>query len=324
MLNSAARLYRLSKEKQKPDAEREQGYQERDMTFFTQGLQAIERRYDPKVDKAEWMLFLSGYLAQPKAQRVQAFDDALGLDGDTVDSVLLNKVDDFYNDTKLNDLDARLALMDASSEQLEASTDPFMRLAIALYDENIALENARKSRSGRYAVLEPKYMRAIIAWQKSLGFAAYPDANSNLRVTYGNVMGGSPRDGLRYTAFTSLEGIVEKDTGLEPFNSPESQLKLIDEAQYGKYELESIGSVPVNFMSDLDITGGNSGSATLNGKGELVGLVFDGTIESVNSDWHFDADITRAIHVDSRYMLWVMEKIDGAQHVIDEMDVVDR
>ena len=324
LLNSAARLYRLSKEKQKPDSEREQGYQERDMTFFTQGLQAIERRYDPKVDKAEWMLFLNGYLAQPKAQRVQAFDDALGLDGDTVDSVLLNKVDEFYNDTKLNDLDARLALMDASSEQLEASTDPFMRLAIALYDENIALENARKSRSGRYAVLEPKYMRAIIAWQKSLGFAAYPDANSNLRVTYGNVMGGSPRDGLRYTAFTSLEGIVEKDTGLEPFNSPESQLKLIDEAQYGKYELESIGSVPVNFMSDLDITGGNSGSATLNGKGELVGLVFDGTIESVNSDWHFDADITRAIHVDSRYMLWVMEKIDGAQHVIDEMDVVDR
>ena len=84
-----------------------------------------------------------------------------------------------------------------------------------------------------------------------------------------------------------------------------------------------IASVPVNYLSDLDITGGNSGSATLNGRGELVGLVFDGTIESVNSDWDFDKQMTRAIHVDSRYMLWVMEKIDDAQHLINEMSIVD-
>jgi len=197
-----------------------------------------------------------------------------------------------------------------------------MQLAIKLYDEDIAQENASKARQGRYAVLEPKYMRAIIAWQKAQGFTAYPDANSNLRVTYGNVMGGSPKDGLRYTAFTTLEGIEEKDTGITPFNSPQSQLDLIKSATYGDYELDTIGSVPVNFMTDLDITGGNSGSATLNGRGELIGLVFDGTIESVNSDWDFDAEITRAIHVDSRYMLWVMEKIDGAQKVIDEMKIV--
>jgi S1-C subfamily serine protease len=95
-------------------------------------------------------------------------------------------------------------------------------------------------------------------------------------------------------------------------------------ADYGDYELKSLESVPVNFMSDLDITGGNSGSATLNGKGELVGLVFDGTIESVNSDWDFDNDMTRAIHVDSRYMLWVMEKVDNAQYLINEMEVIRR
>lgn len=321
LLDSAVRLYRLAKEKQKPNAEREQGFQERDMTFFTQRLQAIDRRYDADVDKAEWMVFLQGYLEQPQEQRVAAFDKFMKLEGQTVEEQLLKTISSFYQDTSLNDLDTRIALMDATTEQLEASSDPFMRLAIALYEEDIAIENASKARSGRYAVLEPKYMRSIIAWQQSQGFAAYPDANSNLRVSYGNVMGGSPRDGLRYTAFTSLEGIVEKDTGEEPFNSPQSQLALIDQEQYGDYELESLGSVPVNFMSDLDITGGNSGSATLNGRGELVGLAFDGTIESVNSDWHFEGDITRTIHVDSRYMLWVMEKIDGAQHVIDEMNI---
>ena len=81
--------------------------------------------------------------------------------------------------------------------------------------------------------------------------------------------------------------------------------------------------MPVNYLSDLDVTGGNSGSATLNAQGELVGLLFDGTFESVNSDWDFDPRTTRSIHVDSRYMLWVMEKVDGATNLIEEMDVVE-
>jgi hypothetical protein len=99
-------------------------------------------------------------------------------------------------------------------------------------------------------------------------------------------------------------------------------LALIDDKQYGPYKLESINSVPVNFLSDLDVTGGNSGSATLNAEGELVGLLFDGTFESVNSDWDFDPKTTRSIHVDSRYMLWVMQYVDNAQNLIDEMTVV--
>jgi hypothetical protein len=324
LLSTARRVYRLSKEKQKPNAERESGYQERDMAFFKQGLQAIERRYDATVDKAEWLLFLQTYLDQPQEYRVVPLDKALGLDGITDADLLAEKLDTFYSETTLNNAETRLSLMDAKSEELEKSDDPFIKLAVAIYDEDIAQEKAAKGRAGRNTMLQSKYMQAIIAWQKAQGFTAYPDANSNLRVTYGNVMGGSPKDGMRYTPFTTLEGIVEKDTGEAPFNSPQSQLDLIKSADYGKYELKSLGSVPVNFMSDLDITGGNSGSATLNGKGELVGLVFDGTIESVNSDWDFNDDITRSIHVDSRYMLWVMEKIDGAKHIINEMTVVDR
>lgn len=322
LLGAAKRLYRLSKESEKPDAERESGYQERDLTFFSEGMKSIDRRFDPAVDKAEWLMFIEGYLAQPESQRVAAFDKMLGLT-DGVDMAELSKrLDSFYSDTSLNKVDTRLVLMKASAAELEKSSDPFMQLAVALYDEDIAQENASKDRRGRYAVLEPQYMRAIINWQKAQGFTAYPDANSNLRVTYGNVMGGSPKDGLEYTAFTRLQGITEKDKGVAPFNAPKAQLELIEAADYGSYELKSINSVPVNFMSDLDITGGNSGSATLNGKGELVGLVFDGTIESVNSDWDFDITKTRAIHVDSRYMLWVMEKLDDAQFLIDEMDIV--
>lgn len=322
LLSAAQTLYRLAKESQKPDAEREPGYQERDIAFITQRMQAIERRFDPVVDQAEWVLFLENYLAQPSSHRVGAYDSALGLNKKVNMPSLSKKLGSMYQNTKLGDVETRLKWMKASPSEFEKSDDPFIKMAVELYDEEIRQERATKDRSGRYAVLEPKYMQAIIAWQKSQGFIAYPDANSNLRVSYGNVMGGSPKDGLRYTPFTSLEGISEKDTGEPPFNAPSAQLDLIKTADYGHYSLKSIDSVPVNFLADLDITGGNSGSATLNGRGELVGLVFDGTIESVNSDWDFNDDITRSIHVDSRYMLWVMEKVDDAQYLIDEMTIV--
>ena len=322
LLGAAQRLYRLAKEKEKPNAERESGYQDRDMAFFRQGLQALDRRYDASVDKAEWLLFLNGYLAQPEAERVAVFDEALGLDGTDDAKQIGAIVDGYYAGTTLGDSETRLALMEATPAELEASEDPFMQLAVALYEYERALEQEGEERAGRSLVLRPAYMDAITQWQQSQGIATYPDANSTLRVTYGKVLGGSPRDGMAYMPFTTLEGITEKDTGEDPFNAPARQLEEIRAKDYGDYALDSIGSVPVNFLSDLDSTGGNSGSATLNARAELVGLLFDGTFESVNSDWDFDPRTTRTIHVDTRYMLWVMDKIDGAQNLIEEMDVV--
>jgi V8-like Glu-specific endopeptidase len=322
LLGAAQRLYRLAKEKEKPNAQRESGYQERDMAFFRQGLQALDRRYDASVDKAEWLLFLGGYLAQPEAERVAVFDEALGLTGVDDAKQLDAIVDAYYTGTTLDESETRLALMDASAAELEASDDPFTQLAIALYDYERKLEKESEEREGRALALRPAYMDAITRWQREQGLATYPDANSTLRVTYGTVLGGSPKDGMAYLPFTTLEGILAKDTGVDPFNAPETQLKEIREKDYGGYALDSIGSVPVNFLSDLDSTGGNSGSATLNGRAELVGLLFDGTFESVNSDWDFDPRTTRTIHVDTRYMLWVMEKVDGAHGLIEEMDVV--
>ncbi len=322
LFSVARRLYRLSKEQQKPNADREPGYQERDMTFFCQGLQALDRRFDPAVDKAEWLLFLQGYINQPMSERVVAFDQALGLVSETTADELPALVDRFYQNTKLGDADTRLALMQASTADMEASEDPFIQLAVAMYEYGFQLETESKTRAGRSLALRPAYMDAITGWQRENGDLTYPDANSTLRVTFGSVLGGSPRDGMAYLPFTKLEGITDKDTGEDPFNSPTKLLERIRAKDYGSYALESIGSVPVNFLSDLDSTGGNSGSATLNSRGELVGLLFDGTFESVNSDWDFDPRTTRTIHVDTRYMLWVMDKVDNADALIEEMDIV--
>ncbi|WP_108790196.1 S46 family peptidase [Erythrobacter sp. Alg231-14] len=322
LFSTARRLYRLAQEKALPNAEREPGYQERDMTFFRQGMQALDRRFDPAVDKAEWALFLTGYIAQPTDERVAAFDAALGLTDETTADKLPALLDRFYADTTLGDVDTRLAMMDATPDELEASEDPFMQLAVAMYDYGRGLEAQGEERAGRSLALRPAYMEAITAWQREDGRLTYPDANSTLRVTFGSVLGGSPRDGMAYLPFTTLEGIADKDTGENPFNSPQTLLDRVEARDYGDYALDSIGSVPVNFLTDLDSTGGNSGSATLNARAELVGLLFDGTFESVNSDWDFDPRTTRTIHVDTRYMLWVMEKVDGADALIAEMDIV--
>lgn len=322
LLGIAQRLYRLSKERQKADDARETGYQERDMVSFRQRLEGIDAYYDPTVDKAEWLHLLERYMAQPAEMRVATLDKALGLPETFNRATVSSLLDRYYAQTKLGDQAARVALMKATPAALEASDDPFVKLTVALYETELDEEQAAEDRAGRVTLVRPRFVEAIVAWQRSRGLTPYPDANSTLRITFGKVFGGSPEDGLIYEPFTRLEGIAAKDTGVEPFDAPDEQLALIGARDYGTYAMPALGSVPVNFLSDLDVTGGNSGSPTLNARGELVGLLFDMTLASVNSDWNYNPRATRAIHVDARYMLWTMEKLDGAKRLIEEMEIV--
>ena len=149
----------------------------------------------------------------------------------------------------------------------------------------------------------------------------YADANSTLRVTFGTVAPYSVRDGITKGPFTTVNGIIEKSTKDEPFVSPPALLEAVKTKRFGVYRDAALGTVPVNFLSSADTTGGNSGSAVMNKRGELVGLNFDSTYESVTKDWYFDTAITRAIHLDIRYMLWVMQEIDHADNVLKEMTI---
>ncbi len=207
-------------------------------------------------------------------------------------------------------------------EDFEASEDPFIQLAVRMYDSDLEIEEQRKGIEGRFDEIRPRYMEALIAYLDGRGQEVYPDANSTLRVTFGTIKGYRPRDAVSYRPFTVVAGIAEKHTGEVPFDAPTAQRVAISEGRFGRFADAGLGSVPVNFLSTVDTTGGNSGSATLNGKGELVGLAFDGNWESIISDWDFLPDVTRAIHVDVRYMMWVMEEIDGAGHLLGEMGVV--
>ena len=249
-------------------------------------------------------------------QRIPALDAFLGLDDPGKLDV---KLDWMYANTTLGDAETRLGLIGAERASIESSEDPFLQLAVAIYDSDREREAHDEAIAGDLQLARSRYMDTLKAFLGSRGRSVYADANGSLRVTYGKVRGYSPRDGLVYTPFTRLEGIVEKFTGEEPFDSPPQQLERIEAADYGSYKLERVDSVPVNFLSTVDTTGGNSGSPTLNGRGELVGLLFDGTYDSINADWDFNEKTTRSIHVDIRYVLWVMEKVDGASRVMDEL-----
>ena len=322
MLPTARRLYRLANENLLKDMAREPGYQERDMIRFKSGMERIDRRYASSVDRAMLFEMIKRYAGLPAEERIPAFDHAFNI-GTTLDEVALNAVlDAMYANTQLNDLDARLAWMTKSLDEFKASQDPFIKIAVAMYDTDMASEKKDKALSGKFMKVRPQYMQAIIAFNRDQGKPVYADANSSLRVAVGHVKGYSPQDGLRAQPFTRLEGILAKDTGNDPFDSPAEQLELIKQKQYGDFYLEAIDSVPVNFLSTLDTTGGNSGSPTLNGRAELVGLLFDGVYESIIGDWGYDPETNRSIQVDSRYMLWVMKYLDKADRLLDEMELV--
>jgi hypothetical protein len=320
--SAAARLYRFAIEQEKPDAEREPGYQDRDLSRFQQSMRVLSRRYDEQVDKAILSYMLSQYGELPEQYRWASMDSFFAIDGAFDQASVDQIIEQTYGATSLDDESVRLSWMTKSRAEFETSDDPLIQFAVASFDERMVLENQRKEVIGQIQQWRPRYMEAVVAYVRSLGLPVYADANSSLRVTFGQVIGNQPKDGLTNLPFTSLEGIVAKNTGVDPFNAPQKQLDLIKSKQYGNYALPALGSVPVNFLSTLDITGGNSGTATMNSKAQLVGLLFDGVYESIIGDWDFDDNKNRAISVDSRYMLWVMEYMDGATNLLEEMTIV--
>ena len=223
--------------------------------------------------------------------------------------------------TELRNADQRMALINADRAAFEASKDPALQFAVAIMPTVLKLEQEGKTRAGDALVARPVYLQAVADYRKSKGQFVYPDANSSLRITFGNVTGYTKTDGSQQQPFTRLEEVAAKATGNAPFDAPPSLLTAIQAKRYGGLADKELGTVPVNFLSDLDITGGNSGSPVLDARGRLVGLAFDGNWESVSSNWVFDPTMTRMISVDQRYMRWIMQEVYPAPQLLQELGV---
>ena len=320
VLGTATTLYRLAIEKAKPDAERESGYQERDMPGIEGSLKQMERRYVPAMDRQLQDYWLQRYVALPAGQRIAALDTWLGGNGQSAVESALKRLDA----TALGSTEERLKWFKADKAAFEASTDPAIQYAVALMPTLLQMEQKAEIDRGKSLQARPLYLQAIADYKQSKGEFIYPDANSSLRITFGNVKGYTKLDGSVQQPFTLLEQVAAKETGKDPFDNPKALLDAVAAKRHSGLADKRLGTVPVNFLSDLDITGGNSGSPVLDAEGKLVGLAFDGTIESVSSNWVFDPVMTRMISVDQRYMRWIMQEVMPAPQLLKELGVAPK
>ena len=167
------------------------------------------------------------------------------------------------------------------------------------------------------AVASKAFTAGLLEW--NAGKPSYPDANFTMRLTYGNVKSYSAKDGMNFWHYTTANGIIEKeDPSNYEFRVPAKVKELILKKDFGRYA-DRKGELITCFLTNNDITGGNSGSPVLDAKGNLIGLAFDGNWESMSSDVCFEPDLQRCICVDIRYVLWMVEKVGGATNIIDEL-----
>ncbi len=319
LLSAATTIVRMAEERPKADAERHPDYQERNWKRLEQGMAAMDAAYHRTLDKALLTATLKRVLTQPEADRTPLLALVLGKTKPS-DDAIVKAVDALYAKTTLEDVKNRVTqLQTAKTADFKKSKDPMLVLAAALRPVIKAMEDREEAYLGATQLVRPRYVAALRAFSKD---PIASDANATLRITYGTVRGYKPTpDAAEFTPFTVLDEVVKKHTGTEPFNAPKPLLDAVAAGKKGPYVDAALKDVPVDFLSDLHITGGNSGSPTLNARGEITGLVFDGNIESMASDWVFMPSITRSIHVDLRYMAWVMDAVDGADHLLTEMGI---
>jgi len=227
-------------------------------------------------------------------------------------------VDDLFDKTAFASEKKLRAQAGKTYEEI-VSDDPAALLQTAIVNKAVAKYPAMYAGEEKEAAAQTAFTAGLLEWNK--GQASYPDANSTMRLTYGTVGGYAPKDGVVYKHYTTLDGVMEKeDPNDYEFHVPARLKELWKAKDFGQYAWN--GSVPTCFLTNNDITGGNSGSPVLNAKGELIGLAFDGNWESMSSDVMFEPDLQRCICVDIRYVLFMMDKFGGAGYLLDEMNLV--
>lgn len=282
-------------------------------TFFD----AVYKNYVPEVDKELFTALLIKAAALPPEQSLEVVQKIVkGKTGEKRNYAIRKFVDDLYCDTDLRTKEKAEKLLKEDDDDIR--DDEFVEFAIALDKDDAVVKERYAKYETQVGLLRTKLMEAVLQWK---GEKLYPDANRTIRFTYGTVKPLRPRDAVNLDYVTTLSGVMEKETGSEPFEVPAKLRQLWEKKDFGIYTDKKSGDVPVAFISNLDITGGNSGSPILNGRGELTGCAFDGNWEGVVGDYHFEDAMNRTISVDSRYILFILDKFSGAQNLLNEMQI---
>ena len=227
-------------------------------------------------------------------------------------------VDNLFDSSALTSAESLKAAIEEKGTDI--LNDPAVVVGMSIYNECLNAQMLSSQSDDDLAKARQVYTAGLLEWKD--GEPSYPDANSTMRLTYGTVKGYSPKDAVVYKHYTTLDGVMEKeDPDNWEFVVPAKLKELWKNQDYGQYGTAD-GKMPTCFLSNNDITGGNSGSPIMNSRGELIGLAFDGNWESMSSDVMFEPDLQRCINVDIRYVLFIVDKFGGASHLIDEMSLV--
>ncbi len=275
-------------------------YKDYSVTTDAKVAKAMLKEFTAKVEKTEWPAVLT---AADKSYKGN-----------------FNKyIDEVFAKSSFVSFDKLKAFTDKpDAKKLEK--DPAYQIAASLKESMTALN----ARTEPYDYQLAKGRRIFLAglMEMDTNKVFYPDANFSTRLTYGNVLSYSPSDGVLYKYYTTMRGIMEKeDPNNWEFVVPAKLKELYENKDFGDYAMAD-GEMPVCFLSNNDITGGNSGSPVMNAKGELIGSAFDGNWEAMSGDIAFEPELQRTISVDIRYVLFIIDKYAGAKHLIDEMTIV--
>jgi hypothetical protein len=318
LLDWALTIEKWSREKNKKDLDREPGYMERDIAAKKDRLPVSQRNLDLETDQAVFTFFLKKLLAADADGSFKTLRREVAQSpGSGIDEQIAAFVRNLYGHTRLVDFDFKMKMFAADKKTVAESTDAFIALARKIRPEIDAFNLRKNSLSSRWLLLKPLYAEAMMKMRP--GDIFYPDANSTLRFNYGRVEGYSPRDAVNYAPFTTLAGVLAKNSGEFPFNLDGAVVAAAQSRDYAAYIDPELNDVPVNFLTSNDSTGGNSGSPVLNSRGELTGVLFDGNYESLSSDYFYQPAITRSIHVDIRYILFIAAKVNQADNILREL-----
>jgi hypothetical protein len=308
-------VYDSAMERAKSDLDREAPYMDRN---FAQSMQEV------KVAMSDWhsptdQLMLAEMLERlsqiPEAQKLEPLQQLLA------DASSLPKVaQGLIEGTRLGDVAFVEECLSKSPTELQQTDDPLLRLIIQLHPEYLKLRDTDKAREGRLGQL---YGSLIEVKQQFLATSFIPDANATLRFTCGRVRAYSPADAVIRTPISTLRGVIEKTTGVDPFITPEAVLQKYKAGEFGRFVHPRLGQVPVAILYDTDTTGGNSGSPVLNSRGQLVGVNFDRCFEATINDFAWNQDYSRSIGVDIRYVLWITGIVYEAGHLLSEMGLME-
>ncbi len=307
-----ATIAHQARELERDDTARAPGFASTDLPRLRDRLRREQQNYFAAADQRIFAALVRRALALPAEQRIPSVDSRFGkLDSKAIEA----EIQQMYSGTHLLDADARDAMLGETLPELEARKDELLDFSIAWNADLRALRERERLANSQSAIYRPIWRKAVRA---HAGKPIAPDANGTLRISFAHVQGYAPRDGVYYTPFTSLNGAVAKHTGAEPFTLPADVITAAA-SPGSRWIANGINDIPVNFLADADSSGGNSGSPVVNGHGELVGINFDRVWENVAGDFGFNPALSRNISVDIRYLLWLLERVEKADGLLQEL-----